>query len=66
MPLLAYLETILARRASLQVIVRIVMLCSNEETFGPFAPISRFDDEEDVIAAANRTECGLVSFFVHS
>jgi succinate-semialdehyde dehydrogenase/glutarate-semialdehyde dehydrogenase len=42
------------------------MLCSNEETFGPFAPISRFDDEEDVIAAANRTECGLVSFFVHS
>jgi succinate-semialdehyde dehydrogenase/glutarate-semialdehyde dehydrogenase len=39
------------------------MLCAREETFGPFAPVFRFHDEEEVIAAANDTEFGLASYF---
>ena len=39
------------------------MLCSREETFGPFAPIFRFKTEEEAIAAANATEFGLASYF---
>jgi succinate-semialdehyde dehydrogenase/glutarate-semialdehyde dehydrogenase len=33
-----------------------------EEIFGPVAPIATFDDEEAAIAAANRTEYGLVAY----
>jgi aspartate-semialdehyde dehydrogenase len=36
-----------------------------QETFGPVAPISPFDTEEEVIARANDTEYGLVAY-VHS
>jgi succinate-semialdehyde dehydrogenase/glutarate-semialdehyde dehydrogenase len=39
------------------------MLCAKEETFGPFAPIFRFETEQDAIDAANHTEFGLVSYF---
>jgi succinate-semialdehyde dehydrogenase / glutarate-semialdehyde dehydrogenase len=33
-----------------------------EEIFGPVAPITSFDDEEAAVAAANRTEYGLVAY----
>ncbi|HZV75983.1 MAG TPA: NAD-dependent succinate-semialdehyde dehydrogenase [Conexibacter sp.] len=33
-----------------------------EEIFGPVAPIAAFDSEEEAIAAANRTEYGLVAY----
>ncbi|HEX4807182.1 MAG TPA: NAD-dependent succinate-semialdehyde dehydrogenase [Conexibacter sp.] len=33
-----------------------------EEIFGPVAPIVAFDDEDEAIAAANRTEFGLVAY----
>jgi succinate-semialdehyde dehydrogenase/glutarate-semialdehyde dehydrogenase len=39
------------------------MLCAKEETFGPVAPVFRFDTEAEVIAAANATEFGLASYF---
>jgi succinate-semialdehyde dehydrogenase/glutarate-semialdehyde dehydrogenase len=39
------------------------MKISNEETFGPVAPLFRFKDEADVIAQANDTEFGLASYF---
>jgi len=39
------------------------MKVSNEETFGPVAPLFRFKDEADVIAQANDTEFGLASYF---
>jgi len=39
------------------------MKISNEETFGPVAPLYRFSDEADVIAQANDTEFGLASYF---
>ena len=32
------------------------------EVFGPVAPISTFDDEDEAVAAANDTESGLVSY----
>ena len=35
---------------------------ASEETFGPLAPLFRFTDESDVIAAANRTEFGLAAY----
>lgn len=38
------------------------MLFAREETFGPLAPLFRFQDEEDVIAQANATEFGLASY----
>ena len=34
-----------------------------EETFGPLAPLFRFEDEADVIAQANNTDFGLASYF---
>ena len=39
------------------------MLCAKEETFGPVAPVFRFDTEAEVIALANATEFGLASYF---
>jgi succinate-semialdehyde dehydrogenase/glutarate-semialdehyde dehydrogenase len=39
------------------------MLVSDEETFGPVAPLFRFKTEDDVIALANATEFGLASYF---
>ena len=39
------------------------MRCAQEETFGPLAPVFRFKDEADVIAAANNTPFGLASYF---
>jgi len=34
-----------------------------EETFGPVAPLFRFGDEDEVIAAANATPFGLAAYF---
>jgi len=39
------------------------MLCAREETFGPLAPVFRFDTEQQAIDAANATEFGLASYF---
>ncbi|WIT10263.1 NAD-dependent succinate-semialdehyde dehydrogenase [Paucibacter sediminis] len=39
------------------------MLCAREETFGPVAPVFRFQTETEVIALANDTEFGLASYF---
>jgi len=39
------------------------MLCAREETFGPFAPVFKFDTEQEAIDAANATEFGLASYF---
>jgi succinate-semialdehyde dehydrogenase/glutarate-semialdehyde dehydrogenase len=39
------------------------MLCAREETFGPVAPIFRFDTDAEAVAMANRTEFGLASYF---
>jgi succinate-semialdehyde dehydrogenase/glutarate-semialdehyde dehydrogenase len=38
------------------------MLCSQEETFGPVAPVFRFATEAEAIALANATEYGLASY----
>ncbi|MEM9725188.1 MAG: NAD-dependent succinate-semialdehyde dehydrogenase [Pseudomonadota bacterium] len=39
------------------------MAVAREETFGPVAPVFRFEDEADVIAQANATEYGLAAYF---
>jgi succinate-semialdehyde dehydrogenase/glutarate-semialdehyde dehydrogenase len=39
------------------------MLCAKEETFGPVAPVFRFETEADAIRMANDTEFGLASYF---
>ncbi len=39
------------------------MLCAKEETFGPVAPVFKFDTEAEVVALANDTEFGLASYF---
>lgn len=39
------------------------MLVTNDETFGPVAPIFRFKEEAEGIAMANDTEFGLASYF---
>lgn len=39
------------------------MLVAREETFGPMAPLFRFETEDEVIAMANDTEFGLASYF---
>ncbi|MEM6377901.1 MAG: NAD-dependent succinate-semialdehyde dehydrogenase [Bacteroidota bacterium] len=39
------------------------MTISNEEIFGPVAPVYRFDTAEEVIALANATQYGLAAYF---
>ena len=39
------------------------MVLASEETFGPVAPIFRFETEEEVIAIANGTPFGLAAYF---
>lgn len=39
------------------------MMVTHDETFGPVAPLFRFDDEADVIEQANDTIFGLASYF---
>ncbi len=39
------------------------MLVAREETFGPLAPVFRFDTEAEVIAMANASDFGLASYF---
>ncbi|CAJ0679045.1 NAD-dependent succinate-semialdehyde dehydrogenase [Ralstonia mannitolilytica] len=39
------------------------MACACEETFGPVAPLTRFSNEAEVIAAANDTPFGLAAYF---
>jgi succinate-semialdehyde dehydrogenase/glutarate-semialdehyde dehydrogenase len=39
------------------------MLFSKDETFGPLAPLFKFDTVDDVIAMANDTIFGLASYF---
>ena len=43
--------------------VTMAMKVATEETFGPVAPLFKFDAVEDVIAQANDTEFGLASYF---
>lgn len=39
------------------------MKVSSEETFGPLAPLFKFEDEADVVELANNTRFGLASYF---
>ncbi|NTT85628.1 NAD-dependent succinate-semialdehyde dehydrogenase [Tabrizicola fusiformis] len=39
------------------------MMVTNEETFGPLAPLFRFETEEEVVEKANATIFGLASYF---
>ena len=39
------------------------MLLAREETFGPVAPVFKFEREEEVIDLANATEFGLAAYF---
>ena len=39
------------------------MLVSKEETFGPFAPLFEYENEDEVIELANDTIFGLASYF---
>ena len=40
-----------------------MMLVASEETFGPIAPLFRFDKEKDAVEAANNTPYGLAAYF---
>ena len=39
------------------------MKVAREETFGPLAPLFRFETEDEVVAMANNTEFGLAAYF---
>jgi succinate-semialdehyde dehydrogenase/glutarate-semialdehyde dehydrogenase len=39
------------------------MLVAREETFGPVAPVFRFSDDAEAVAAANGVEYGLAAYF---
>ena len=39
------------------------MMLAREETFGPVAPLFRFETVDEVIRLANATEFGLASYF---
>ena len=39
------------------------MEVARDETFGPLAPLFRFDTEDEAIALANDTEYGLAAYF---
>jgi succinate-semialdehyde dehydrogenase / glutarate-semialdehyde dehydrogenase len=43
--------------------IRTDMLVMHEETFGPVAPLMKFDTEEEALRLANATEFGLASYF---
>ena len=51
-----YEPTVLANASS-------EMLCASEETFGPVAPVFRFETEDEAVRLANATEFGLASYF---
>lgn len=42
------------------------MKIAREETFGPVAPLFRFQDEAEAIRMANDTDCGLAAYFYAS
>src|SRR5205807_5749354 len=39
------------------------MVITEEETFGPVAPLYRFKTDDEAIKMANDTECGLAAYF---
>ncbi|XP_006260608.4 succinate-semialdehyde dehydrogenase, mitochondrial [Alligator mississippiensis] len=39
------------------------MLCTQEETFGPVAPVIKFDTEAEAVAIANSANVGLAGYF---
>jgi succinate-semialdehyde dehydrogenase/glutarate-semialdehyde dehydrogenase len=39
------------------------MVVAREETFGPVAPLFKFETEEEVVALANDSEFGLAGYF---
>lgn len=43
--------------------VTVEMSCAREETFGPLAPVFKFETEAEVIQQANDTEYGLAAYF---
>jgi len=42
------------------------MIIATEETFGPVAPLFKFETEAEVVSAANDTDFGLASYFYSS
>ncbi|MEQ9096021.1 MAG: NAD-dependent succinate-semialdehyde dehydrogenase [Phycisphaerales bacterium] len=42
------------------------MKCASEETFGPVAPVAKFENDQEAIDAANNTPYGLASYFFTS